>query len=90
MGCCISSRSFFTIFNPYTHPSKFFERLANEPGFIDEGAKIDACRLLGLHYLNVKQTEKGREYVWRSAQYAHDAGYGAGYVTDMQNELNKR
>jgi CubicO group peptidase (beta-lactamase class C family) len=69
--------------------AKFFERLANEPGFIDEGAKIDACRLLGLHYLNLKQTEKGREYIWRSARYAHDAGYNASYVTDMQNELNK-
>src|ERR1700722_5750943 len=30
MGCCISSRSFFTMFNPYTQPSKFLDRLANK------------------------------------------------------------
>jgi CubicO group peptidase (beta-lactamase class C family) len=69
--------------------AKFFERLANESGFIDEGAKIDACRLLGLYYLKGKQTQEGRDYIWRSAQYAHDAGYGPNYISDMLTELGR-
>ncbi len=69
---------------------KYFQLLADQPGFIDEGAKIDACLILGRYYLKQGEVEKGRDYIWKSALYARDAGYSGSYMTDMIAELNKK
>ena len=69
---------------------KYFQLLADQPGFIDEGAKIDACLILGRYYLKQGEVEKGRDYVWKSALYARDAGYSGSYMTDIIGELDKK
>jgi hypothetical protein len=67
--------------------ARYYRRLADEPGFIDEGAKIDACALLSHYYLKRSETNLAREYLWRSLSYARAAGYSQDFLASLLREL---
>jgi hypothetical protein len=40
---------------------RYIQLLADSPGFVDEGAKIDACLILGRYYIKQGNIAQGRE-----------------------------
>jgi tetratricopeptide (TPR) repeat protein len=73
----------------YADAAKYFRIFADQPGFVTDSAKIDACLVLGRYYLKQGLVEEGRDYIWRSAQLAHEAHYQDGYLTGILEELDK-
>ena len=69
--------------------TKYFRLLADNPHFVDEDAKIDACRILGRYNIKQGDVAKGREYIWKSALGAWDAHWQPSYLTDMLSQLGE-
>jgi hypothetical protein len=73
----------------YASAAKYFRLLTDRPGFINEGAKIDATLRLGRYYLKEGKISQGRDYIWNSAVWAQESHYNDSYMTDMVAELSR-
>lgn len=54
---------------------KYLHRLADTPGFEEQGDKIDACSRLATYYAAENETDLARKYAWRALIYTRQAGY---------------
>lgn len=52
----------------------YYHRLADTPGFEEQGVKQEACLVLAKHYLERKDYNRARSYAWNALVYARQTG----------------
>jgi hypothetical protein len=68
---------------------RYYHRVADTPGFEEQGDKIDAFSRLAKYYAASKDFERAGDYAWKAFVFTRQAGYNEEMAARDINEINR-